>query len=309
MNIVIVLNKPKDYTSQAAVTAVKKSLKCKKAGHAGTLDPMATGILLVCINEATKIAPLLMELEKEYLFKAKFGVSTDTYDAQGNVTKVIEDFELKKEEIEQILTKYKGEIMQTPPMYSAVKIEGTPLYSLARKGIEIERKPKKVVIHSIKIEDFNPPFVTFRVICSKGTYVRALCNDIGEELGIGAHIVELERTRIGNFKVEQSIDLEKLREISSSSAFSLQPSAYLQPSAFSLQPILTIDEALYFIPSVTIGDALVRKFLNGNSVKIPSGIVPAGWVKVKDKTGKILGIGFGNGVIIKPERIIWEEES
>jgi len=296
MNTVIVLNKPKDYTSQAAVIAVKKSLKCKKAGHAGTLDPMATGILIVCINEATKIAPLLMELEKEYLFKAKFGVSTDTYDAQGNVTKVIEDFALKKEEIEQILTKYKGEIMQTPPMYSAVKIEGTPLYSLARKGIEIERKPKKVVIHSIKIEDFNPPFVTFRVVCSKGTYVRALCNNIGEELGIGAHIVELERTRIGNFKVEQSIDLEKLREISSS-------------SAFSLQPILTIDEALYFIPSVTIGDALVRKFLNGNSVKIPSGIVPAGWVKVKDKTGKILGIGFGNGVIIKPERIIWEDAS
>jgi len=296
MNIVIVLNKPKDYTSQAAVIAVKKSLKCKKAGHAGTLDPMATGILIVCINEATKIAPLLMELEKEYLFKAKFGISTDTYDADGNVTKVIENFELKKEEIEQILTKYKGEIIQTPPMYSAVKIDGTPLYRLARKGIEVERKPKKVIIHSIKIEEFNPPFVSFRVVCSKGTYVRALCNDIGEELGIGAHIVELERTRIGNFKVEQSIDLEKLREISSS-------------SAFSLQPILTIDEALYFIPSVTIGDALVRKFLNGNSVKIPSGIVPAGWVKVKDKTGKILGIGFGNGVIIKPERIIWEEAS
>jgi len=296
MNVVLICNKPKGFTSQDAVTKVKRILKCKKAGHAGSLDPIATGILLVCINEATKIAPLLMELEKEYLFKAKFGISTDTYDADGNVTKVIENFELKKEEIEQILTKYKGEIIQTPPMYSAVKIDGTPLYRLARKGIEVERKPKKVIIHSIKIEEFNPPFVSFRVVCSKGTYVRALCNDIGEELGIGAHIVELERTRIGNFKVEQSIDLEKLREISSS-------------SAFSLQPILTIDEALYFIPSVTIGDALVRKFLNGNSVKIPSGIVPAGWVKVKDKTGKILGIGFGNGVIIKPERIIWEEAS
>lgn len=298
MNKVLIFNKPKGFTSQEAVTKIKKILKCKKAGHAGTLDPIATGILLVCINEATKIAPLLMELEKEYLFKAKFGISTDTYDAEGNVTKVVEDFELKKEEIEQILTKYKGEIMQTPPMYSAVKIKGTPLYSLARKGIEVERKPKKVIIHSIKIEEFNPPFVSFRVVCSKGTYVRALCNDIGEELGTGAHIVELERTRVGNFKVKQSIDLDEFRKITSSSALSLKPSS----PAF-----LTIDEALYFIPSVTIGDALVRKFLNGNSVKIPSGIVPAGWVKVKDKTGKILGIGFGNGVIIKPERIIWED--
>ncbi|MDI1471199.1 tRNA pseudouridine synthase B [Thermodesulfovibrio sp. N1] len=293
MNVVLIFNKPKGFTSQYAVTKVKRILKCKKAGHAGSLDPIATGILLVCINEATKITPLLMELEKEYLFKAKFGISTDTYDADGNVTKVIENFELKKEEIEQILTKYKGEIMQTPPMYSAVKIDGTPLYRLARKGIEVERKPKKVIIHSIKIEEFKPPFVSFRVVCSKGTYVRALCNDIGEELGIGAHIVELERTRIGNFKVEESIDLEELKKI--------------KEKAIS-DAFLTIDKALYFIPSVIIGDALVRKFLNGNSVKIPSGIVPAGWVKVKDKTGKILGIGFGNGVIIKPERIIWEEE-
>ncbi len=294
MNVVLIFNKPKGFTSQDAVTKVKRILKCKKAGHAGSLDPIATGILLVCINEATKIAPLLMELEKEYLFKAKFGISTDTYDADGNVTKVVENFELKKEEIEQILTKYKGEIMQTPPMYSAVKIDGTPLYRLARKGIEVERKPKKVIIHSIKIEEFNPPFVSFRVVCSKGTYVRALCNDIGEALGIGAHIVELERTRIGNFKIEESIDLEELKKI--------------KEKAIS-DAFLTIDKALYFIPSVIIGDALVRKFLNGNSVKIPSGIVPAGWVKVKDKTGKILGIGFGNGVIIKPERIIWEEVS
>lgn len=330
MNVVLIFNKPKGFTSQDAVTKVKRILKCKKAGHAGSLDPIATGILLVCINEATKIAPILMELEKEYLFKAKFGISTDTYDADGNVTKVVENFELKKEEIEQILTKYKGEIMQTPPMYSAVKIDGTPLYRLARKGIEVERKPKKVIIHSIKIEEFNPPFVSFRVVCSKGTYVRALCNDIGEELGIGAHIVELERTRIGNFKVEESIDLEELKKIKEKLSFRgtesseeslankeeflrfAQNDKITQNSSLLTaisDAFLTIDKALYFIPSVIIGDALVRKFLNGNSVKIPSGIVPAGWVKVKDKTGKILGIGFGNGVIIKPERIIWEEVS
>lgn len=288
MNAVVVLNKPKGITSQDAVTKIKKLLKAKKAGHAGTLDPMATGVLLVCLNEATKITPFLMELEKEYLFKARFGISTDTHDAQGSILKVVENFELKKEEIEKVIEKYTGEIMQTPPMYSAVKVDGKPLYKLARKGIEVERKPKKVIIYSIKIEDFAPPFVTFRVLCSKGTYVRALCHSFGEELGIGAHIVELERTAIGKFKVENAINLDELK-------------------GSPQRGILTIDEALYFMPSVTIGDTLVRRFINGNSVKIISGIVPAGVVKVKDKTGKILGVGLSNGVIIKPERIIWEE--
>ncbi|GAB5046665.1 tRNA pseudouridine(55) synthase TruB [Thermodesulfovibrio sp. TK110] len=293
MNAVVVLNKSKGITSQDAVTKIKKILKAKKAGHAGTLDPMATGILLVCVNEATKIAPLLMELEKEYVFKARFGISTDTHDAEGKVIKQVENFNINRTELEKILIKYKGEIMQTPPMYSAVKVKGQPLHKLARKGIEVERKPKKVFIHSFNIEEFNPPFVTFRVVCSKGTYVRTLCHEIGEELGMGAHIVELERTRIGQFKVEDSISLDLLL----SSALSLQPDNWL----------LSIDRALYFIPSVTVDDTLARRFINGNSIKIPSGIVPAGWVKVKDKTGKIVGIGFGNGVIIKPERIIWED--
>ncbi|MGB9935547.1 tRNA pseudouridine(55) synthase TruB [Thermodesulfovibrio yellowstonii] len=301
MNAVVVLNKPKGFTSQDTVTKVKKILKVKKAGHAGTLDPMATGILIVCINEATKITPFLMELEKEYVFKAKFGISTDTYDAEGKIVRVVEDFKLEREQVESILEEFTGEIMQIPPMYSAVKVGGKPLHELARKGVEIERKPKKVIIHSIKIESFEPPFVTFRVVCSKGTYVRSLCHDIGEKLRIGAHIVELTRTRIGEFRVEESIELEELKSLISNN---------LDSSAFSFQPkkcIFSIDQALYFLPSVTMQDYIIPRFLNGNPVKIPSGIVPAGWVKVKDTRGKILGIGYGNGVIIKPERIIWEE--
>lgn len=301
MNALLLLNKSRGITSQQAVTKVKKFLQIKKAGHAGTLDPMAKGLLLVCINEATKISPFLMELEKEYIFKARFGISTDTYDADGKVVKVVESFEIKIEELERVIREFTGEIMQVPPMYSAVKVEGKPLHELARKGIEIERKPKKIIIHSIKIENLEPPFVTFRVICSKGTYVRSLCHDIGERLGIGAHVVELIRTRVGEFRVEESVELEELMSLSSNN---------LQPSALSLKPqkgIFSIDEALYFLPSVVLQDSLIPRFLNGNPVKIPSGIVPAGWVKVKDKGSKILGIGYGNGVIIKPERIIWEE--
>ncbi len=294
MDKVIIFNKPKGLTSQQSVSKIKKILQVKKAGHAGTLDPMATGVLLVCINEATKITPFLMELEKEYLFKARFGISTDTYDSEGKILRVIDKFKLHRQALEEILKNFTGEIMQTPPMYSAVKVDGKPLHELARKGIEIERKPKKVVIYSIDIESFEPPFVTFRVVCSKGTYVRSLCNDIGQKLGMGAHIVELTRTRVGQFKIEEAFDLEDLKSLS-------------PDSIQSHRSILSVDKALYFLPSLTLQDTLIRRFQNGNPIKIPSGIVPAGWVKVKDKTGKILGIGFGNGVIIKPERIIWEE--
>lgn len=290
MNAVVVLNKPKGFTSQDAVTKVKKIIKTKKAGHAGALDPLATGVLLVCLNEATKITPFLMELDKEYVFKARFGIATDSYDAEGKIVKVVENFELERSKVEETLKKYTGEIMQLPPMYSAVKVEGTPLYKLARKGIEVERKPKKVKIHSIKIEEFAPPFITFRVLCSKGTYVRTLCHDIGEELGVGAHIVELVRTKVGKFKIEEATDFESLKN-----------------SNFSKKGILTIDEALYFLHSVTLPEQLKLRFINGNSVKIPSGIMPSSWVKVKDQAGKLIGIGFGKGVILKPERMIWED--
>lgn len=300
MNALLLLNKSRGITSQQAVTKVKKFLQIKKAGHAGTLDPMATGLLLVCINDATKITPFLMELEKEYIFKARFGISTDTYDADGRIVSMVENFEITREELEKLLEVFKGELMQIPPMYSAVKVEGKPLYKLARKGIEIERRPKRVIIHSIKIESFEPPFVTFRVVCSKGTYVRSLCHDMGEKLGLGAHIVELMRTRVGAFRVEESVDLKELEILFSNN----------QTSPSSLDTcswLLSIDKALYFLPSITIQDSLVRRFIYGNPVKIPSGIVQAGWVQVKDRREKLLGIGFCNGVILKPERIIREE--
>lgn len=301
MNVVVLLNKCEGITSQEAVTRVKRILGVKKAGHAGTLDPMATGVLLICTDEATKITPFLMELEKEYLFQARFGVTTDTYDGEGKVLRIVEDFRLEREQLERVLEEFTGQILQIPPMYSAAKFKGKPLYELARRGIEVERKPKKVVVHSIRIESFEPPFVTFRVVCSKGTYVRSLCHDIGERLGIGAHVVELIRTRVGKFRVEESVEFE---ELGSMKANISEP---LASKNGSLKGILLIDEALYFLPSIKLHDNLVQRFRNGAPVKISSGIVPAGWVKVKDKSDRIIGIGYGKGVIVKPERIIWEE--
>jgi tRNA pseudouridine55 synthase len=236
-----------------------------------------------------------MELEKEYLFKQRFGISTDTYDSEGKIIKEIDNFKLERAELERVIKKYTGEILQIPPMYSAIKVKGKPLHELARKGIEIERKPKKVFIHSIHIEEFEPPIVTMRVICSKGTYIRSLCNDIGQEVGTGACVVELTRTRIGEFKIENSISLEEINSLS--------------PEGLKThQSILSIDKALYFLPSLTLQESLIQRFQNGNSLKISSGVFLTGWVKLRDKTGKIIGIGHSNGIIIKPERIIWEEE-
>lgn len=302
MNRVIIFNKPKGFTSQQAVTEVKKLLKVRKIGHAGTLDPIATGVLILCTNEATKITPFLIELEKEYVFKARFGITTDTFDSQGKIKSIKEYFKLDKSDLERIIKQFTGEILQIPPMYSAVKIQGEPLYKLARKGIEIERKAKRVFIHSIIIEEFEPPFVTFKVVCSKGTYVRALCHEIGLSAGVGAHVVELCRTRVGKFSIEDSIDLDELKNL-----IHLHPSK--ESTLKSHKSILSIDQALYFLPSIKIHESLIKRFQSGNSIKIPSGIVPAGWVKVKSMSDKILGIGYGNGVMIKPERIIWEEEA
>jgi tRNA pseudouridine55 synthase len=210
MNIVINLNKPKDISSQQAVTRVKRFYKAKKAGHAGTLDPMATGVLLICLHEATKITRFLSDLDKEYLVRLKLGERTNTYDATGTVLETKNIMNIGENKVRHILQGFIGEIRQVPPMYSALKMNGKPLYKLARKGIDIPRKERAVTIHDIALQKIDIPYVEFRAICSKGTYIRTLCDDIGRLLGVGAHMVSLERTRIGKFTVEDAASLDEI---------------------------------------------------------------------------------------------------
>jgi len=210
MNVVINLNKPRSLSSQEAVTRVKKALAAKKAGHAGTLDPIATGVLLVCLNEATKIVRFLSDLDKEYVTRLKLGERTDTYDSTGRVIEEKDFRSVTESRVRAVVEKATGFVKQTPPMYSAVKIGGTPLYKLARKGLEIERPERPVHISQIDLISFQPPYVDLRISCSKGTYIRTICDDIGEELGVGAHMVSLIRTRVGNFHVDDSLSLEHL---------------------------------------------------------------------------------------------------
>jgi tRNA pseudouridine55 synthase len=209
-NFVINLNKPKDISSLKAVTKVKQIFAAKKAGHAGTLDPIATGVLLICLNGATKIARFLSDLDKEYIVRLKLGERTDTYDSTGKIIERKSWCLLKEAYIYEVVNKFKGSIKQTPPMYSAIKIDGQRLYKLARMGMDVKRPERMIHIYKIDIMYFNLPFLDLKISCSKGTYIRTLCDDIGKALGSGAHVVSLERTRIGNFSIEDSSSMEEL---------------------------------------------------------------------------------------------------
>jgi tRNA pseudouridine55 synthase len=289
MNIIVNLNKDKGITSQHAVTAVRRVFKAKKAGHTGTLDPLATGVMLVCLNEATKIASLIESLEKEYIATAKLGESTDTLDSEGTIIRKADAFTITAADIERILPRFTGEIEQVPPMYSALKVSGKPLYKLARKGIEVERKPRKVTVGTLEILGFANPYFTLRIVCSKGTYVRSICNDIGDALGVGAHMTDLVRTRVGNFRIEDSAKIGELPQ---------------KPLGLHC-----IDTVLDRLPELRVSGEDLKKARNGNP--LPLFLLPgcnhaAGvMVRLKDRDGKIFGIGKVTKDSIKIERLLF----
>jgi tRNA pseudouridine55 synthase len=211
MDVIVNLNKPMDISSQEAVLKVKKLFSAKKAGHAGTLDPIATGILIVCLNQATKVTRFLSDLDKEYIVGMKLGERTDTGDLTGRLLEKKNVFPLKESDIYEVLKNFVGDIKQIPPMYSAIKVNGQPLYKLARMGIEIQRPERPVQIYGIDLIRFDHPYVDLKILCSKGTYIRTLCGDIGNVLHVGAHVIFLKRTRVGNFRIEDSVSVEELK--------------------------------------------------------------------------------------------------
>jgi tRNA pseudouridine55 synthase len=208
----ILMDKPKDYSSARVVNLVKRKLKAKKAGHSGTLDPKATGLMIICTGKLTKELHGLLGTDKEYEGVLILGETTRSFDSE---TEVVEkkpiDF-LTEEIISGKTAEFTGEIQQVPPMFSAIKHKGKPLYKYAVKGSEIKREPRTVVIKEFEITSFNLPEVSFRVLCSKGTYIRSLVNDFGESLGTGAYLKELRRTKIGSYDVKDAMKLEELLE-------------------------------------------------------------------------------------------------
>jgi tRNA pseudouridine55 synthase len=213
MNGVIVIDKPAGITSHDVVARVKRAVRAKKVGHLGILDPNATGVLPLVINGATKFARFLEGERKGYIATMKLGEETDTYDAEGRITNRGEFTSLTEDAIISSIKGFTGRIKQIPPMYSAVKLGGIPLYKLARKGIVVERTPKEVTIFNIDVLKVEPPYVDFHVKCSRGTYLRTLCYDVGRTLGCGAHLASLKRTMSGPFYIEDSVSIESDTEM------------------------------------------------------------------------------------------------
>jgi tRNA pseudouridine 55 synthase len=209
MDGVLNIYKPVGITSFDVIRRLKKVCNTKKIGHTGTLDPLASGVLPICLGRATKAVDLIMNDYKVYKAELKLGVITDTYDREGKILDT-SSIDIQKEEIEKCIKSFTGDIFQIPPMYSAIKINGKKLYELARKGVEIPREPRPITIYDIDILDINIPFVTFQVKCSKGTYIRSLCYDIGNKIGCGGTMWNLERIQSGIFNKDTAVEIDSI---------------------------------------------------------------------------------------------------
>lgn len=207
---ILLVDKPAGPTSHDIVDRIRRQFRLKKVGHGGTLDPAATGLLIIMLGRATRLSERFMSSDKTYEGVMRLGVTTDSQDADGTVLREVDPSGVTREQLEREIAAFKGDLYQTPPMVSAVKIEGVPLYKMARKGKEIERKPRLIHIYALVLRDFTPPRASFVLRCTKGTYVRTICHDIGERLGVGAHLEQLRRTESGGFTVAQATPLDAL---------------------------------------------------------------------------------------------------
>src|SRR5271157_4505067 len=212
----VLIDKPAGPTSHDVVDAFRRNFGLKKVGHCGTLDPAATGLLVLVLGRGTKLSEKLMSDDKVYEGSAKFGETTDSYDADGELVASLPVPPLTLEELNATAAAFQGDIMQMPPMVSAVKIKGVPLYKMARKGIEVERKPRLIHIYSFRFASYTEPLAQFRIACTKGTYVRALAHEVGQKFGCGAHLASLRRVVSGKFDVKDSIPFEDALKLSSS---------------------------------------------------------------------------------------------
>ena len=278
MTGIICLDKPRDMTSFMAVKKASRLLGVKKAGHTGTLDPMATGVLVVMLGYSTRFIELLPEHKKSYTARVKLGITTDTLDITGNILSE-SPVNVTKEQLLSVAEDFKGEILQTPPMYSALKKDGERLYDLARKGIEIEREQRKIAIEKLEIYDFNGIEFSMDVTCSAGTYIRSLCDDIGAKLGCGAVMTELRRTSANGFSIEKSITLEELEKLVSENRTD--------------EVITSVETALLSYPEITVTNPQANRFHNGGALDYARlhGDYPVGIYRVYSPQRKLLGLG------------------
>ncbi|HJN94419.1 MAG TPA: tRNA pseudouridine(55) synthase TruB [Gammaproteobacteria bacterium] len=257
INGIVVLDKAPGCSSNAALQEVKRIFEASKAGHTGSLDPLATGVLPLCLGEATKVSQFLLDSDKRYRARIRLGIRTDSGDSEGNVIEELTEFHVKRREVEKALKKFEGEIEQLPPMYSALKVNGVPLYKLARKGLEVERSLRKVSIYHIALLDFAENVVEIEIACSKGTYIRTIADDLGQDLGCGAHIIALRRTQAGAFTEEDCISAAELIELKESDGLDMID-----------QHLIPMDKAVLDLPEVKLPSITASHVKNGQAVLV-----------------------------------------
>ncbi|MBN1504730.1 MAG: tRNA pseudouridine(55) synthase TruB [Candidatus Eisenbacteria bacterium] len=289
---VINLDKAPSLTSYDAVEEIKRLLGVRKVGHAGSLDPFATGVLLVCTGRATKLTRFLMELEKAYSGTIRLGFETDTDDSTGRAVSETTELTVTKEELLRAAATFTGEVLQRPPRVSALKLNGRRLYEMARSGESFEPEARSVTIHEFEITAFDSPDVEFRLRCSRGTYVRSVARDLGRLFGCGGHLRELRRTKVGQFAVEEAVTLDRLRECLG------RPGEQAENGPAERVPGLwSMEEALSFLPGLFLRKEAVVRVLDGRSPgledieKTDGRASKGGRVRVMSPEGELLAIG------------------
>ncbi|WP_047515755.1 tRNA pseudouridine(55) synthase TruB [Methylophilus sp. Q8] len=272
---VLLLDKPYGFSSNQALQKVKWLYQAQKAGHTGTLDPLATGVLPICLGEATKFAQHLTDENKTYVATVKFGVTTTTGDKEGDVISQV-DCHITREDVERVLPQFMGEITQVPPMYSALKVNGKPLYEYARDGVELERAPRQVTIHALRVLGCADNSAEIEVCCSKGTYIRTLGEDIGKFLQAGAHLTALRRTATATYQIAHTVSIEALEQMTAEQRDAL---------------LLPVDTAITALPKILLQEDAAYYFKQGNPVWV-SGSIPAGELRIYSEAGLFLGVGF-----------------
>lgn len=300
---VLVVNKEAGWTSHDVVAKVRGLLGGVKVGHAGTLDPAATGVLPVLVGRATRVAEYLVDWDKEYRAVLRLGETTDTQDATGKVLAQADPSVVREEALHEVAARFRGPQRQVPPMYSAVKVGGRPLYKAARAGETVERADRPIVVHVLDILAVDGRDVTLRVVCSKGTYIRTLCADIGQALGVGGHLAALERRRVGPLSIEQALTVD---QVADRVAIGTLP-----------RYLVSLNQALDRLPVMTVTDEQARSVLHGGAVspvgieRLPCSGEPVS-IRLLDKEGRLLAIGIFGGKtagIVKVHKVLAESES
>lgn len=291
INGMLLLDKSPGMTSNGAVQRIKRLLQARKVGHTGSLDPIATGLLPLCLGEATKLTSFLLNTDKRYRVLIRLGKTTSTADIEGEVLAEKPVPTLTEALIESVLDRFRGDISQVPPMHSALKHRGRRLYELARQGIEVERPARQVSIYELRLVEFGPDCLDLDVHCSKGTYIRSLAEDIGAALGCGGHVEQLRRTAVGDFSIDQAVSFEQLETL---------------PDEERLARLLPLDWIIAKLPTLSLAGELAFFLRRGQPVFVPNAPT-AGLIRLYTKEGAFLGIGevMDDGKIT-PRRLVRE---